>query len=247
MLFNNSDYYIYGTHTISSILSNQPNRAIQLLIQDDFKKDLDKMKILQMAGSLGVNVKYLAKRKFDEQFKDNIARQKICMKVREFTYLNLQYILDNKPKLCVVLDGIEDPGNLGRAIRSAFALGANVVILPKDRSAKITSAVEQSAVGTVSKIAIVRVSSINSMFEKLKKIGYWIIGTSDNCKQDCWNYKFEVPLVIAIGNEGNGLRSGVIKNCDQLVQIPMSELGISLNAADALAIILYEILRQNLQ
>lgn len=237
-------YYISGKHTINSVLSNQPNRAIRLLIQDNFQYDYGKLEILQKADSLGLNIEYLSKKKFDEQFQGESAHQKICLEVKNFLYFNFQYILDIMPNVCVVLDGIEDPKNLGRAIRSAFALGAGAVILPKHRSAQINATVEQSAVGTVAKIAIIRVPNLSLTFEKLKKIGYWIIGTGDQYGQNCWEYKFKLPLVIVIGNEGKGLRCGVTKNCDQLIKIPMSELGISLNAADALAIILYEILRQ---
>jgi 23S rRNA (guanosine2251-2'-O)-methyltransferase len=133
---------------------------------------------------------------------------------------------------------------LGRAARSAFAFGADLLVIPKDRSAEVTAIAEKTAVGCLARIPVARVTNLNRALDDLKQAGLWVLGTSDKASKAAWKVDMKGPTALVIGNEEKGLRKGVAESCDELVQIPMQSPDMSLNAADALTVLLYEVLRQ---
>jgi 23S rRNA (guanosine2251-2'-O)-methyltransferase len=148
--------------------------------------------------------------------------------------------------IVLVLDSIEDPQNLGSLIRTAEACGVKGVILPKDRAAGITPAVVKASAGAVAHLPIVRVTNLASTLEELKKEGFWIVGADSRAEKSLYGLKFDMNVGVVIGSEGKGIRPLLLKKCDYTVSIPMRGKVSSLNSAIAGAVILFEVLRQQL-
>lgn len=170
--------------------------------------------------------------------------QGIILEVDDVETYDLDYLKNIKkdnPTL-VMLDHLEDPHNFGAIIRSSEAFGVDAIIIPNDRSVDITSTVVKTSVGTIEKMKIIKVSNINNAIEKLKKYGYWIVGTDmEGMPYTTIDYKTKIAIVI--GNEGKGISDLVSKNCDYLAKIPMVGTVNSLNASVACGIFLAEISR----
>ena len=139
-----------------------------------------------------------------------------------------------------MLDHLEDPHNFGAIIRTCEALGADGIIIPNDRSVSVNGTVVKTSVGAISNIKIIRVSNLTSCINKLKGIGYWIVGTDMN-GEDYTKIDYKMPVCLVIGNEGKGMSKIVTNNCDYIASIPMEGKVNSLNASVSLAIVLSEI------
>lgn len=154
-------------------------------------------------------------------------------------YVELEDIIDGA-SLLVILDGVEDPHNLGAIIRTAHAAGANAVIVPERRSAPLTEAVDKAAAGALEYLPVVRVTNVSQTIERLKQRSFWIYGLDERGSQLYSQIEFSVPAAIVLGGEGKGLHQGVQKHCDVLVRIPMAGAVSSLNVSVAAGIVLFE-------
>ena len=162
------------------------------------------------------------------------------------TFEDLLRASRSKPgRVCIlVLDGIEDPQNLGSLIRTAEACGVTGVVLPKDRAAGITPAVVKASAGAVVHTPVVRVTNLVNALEELKKEGFWIVGADSGAEKPLYEMRFDMNVGLVIGGEGRGIRPLVLEKCDFEISIPMKGKISSLNAAVAGAVILFEIMRQ---
>ena len=151
--------------------------------------------------------------------------------------------LDGDPFL-LILDGIQDPHNLGACLRSADAAGVHAVIAPKDRSATLTDTVRHVASGAAENIAFVQVTNLARTMEELKLAGVWMVGTTDTGKQSLYEVDMKGPLAIVMGAEGKGLRRLTAEKCDFLAKIPMAGSLECLNVTVATGVCLFEALRQ---
>lgn len=141
----------------------------------------------------------------------------------------------------MVLDGIEDPHNLGAIIRTAHAAGAAAVIIPERRSVGLTDTVSRTAAGALAHVPVVRVTNINRSLEDLKRRGYWIYGLDERGPDDYAQIDYAAPTAFVVGAEGRGLHEQVARHCDFLVRIPMRSGGIaSLNVSVAAGVVLFE-------
>jgi 23S rRNA (guanosine2251-2'-O)-methyltransferase len=147
-------------------------------------------------------------------------------------------------KLLVLLDGVEDPHNLGAVIRTAHAAGANAVIVPERRAAPLTETVERAAAGALEYLPVARVTNVTQALEKLKQQGYWIYGLDERGTEQYDRVQYAQPTVIVLGGEGKGIHQGVQKHCDVLVKIPMSGQVSSLNVSVAAGVVLFELRRR---
>ncbi len=154
-------------------------------------------------------------------------------------YVELDSVVANA-KLVVVLDGVEDPHNLGAIVRTAHAAGADVVVTPERRAAPLTETVDRAAAGALEYLPIARVTNISQTLEKLKQAGFWIYGLDERGTEAYDRVEFTVPTVIVLGGEGKGLHQGVQKHCDVLVSIPMAGAVSSLNVSVAAGVVLFE-------
>jgi 23S rRNA (guanosine2251-2'-O)-methyltransferase len=154
-------------------------------------------------------------------------------------YVELNDVLEGA-KLLLILDGVEDPHNLGAIIRTAHAAGANAVIVPERRAAPLTETVDKAAAGALEYLPVARVTNVNQTIERLKQQGFWIYGLDERGTQHYDQVEFTSPTAIVLGGEGKGLHQAVQKHCDVLVRIPMAGAVSSLNVSVAAGIVLFE-------
>jgi len=143
-------------------------------------------------------------------------------------------------EMVVVLDGVEDPHNLGAVIRTAHAAGAGSVIIPERRAAGVTDVVAKAAAGALEHLPVVRVTNVNRALEDLKQRGFWIYGLDEHGPEDYARTEYASPTAFVLGGEGKGLHEQVRKHCDLLVRIPLAGKIASLNVSVAAGIVLFE-------
>jgi 23S rRNA (guanosine2251-2'-O)-methyltransferase len=240
-----SDDIIYGVNPVMEALRGS-RRAFELFLAEGTDRRLEKLE--QQAGEKGVPV-----RRRDRGALARLAgsehHQGVVLRVEPYPYAELSDLLDRwkesgKNGLILVLDGIQDPHNLGALIRSAACAGADGVVIPKDRAAGVTATVEKVSAGGVGAVPVVRITNIAQTLEALKKEGFWIYGATGEAGGNLYGQDFRGHTVLVIGGEGEGLRPLVRKLCDVLVAIPITGAITSLNASVAGGIMLFEVVRQ---
>ena len=207
-------------------------------------------KIIAIAKEKGIIIVEKDKRQMDEMAQ-NQNYQGVIAIVPPFEYCEIEDIINyakekNEDPFVLILDGIEDPHNLGSIIRTAETAGAHGIIIPKRRAAAVNSTVNKVSAGAVEHMHIARVTNISDAIQKLKDEGLWICGTHINTEKYYYDQDLTGPLGIVIGNEGNGMSDKVTKNCDFLVKIPMKGKVTSLNASVSTGIIVYEAVKQRI-
>lgn len=161
-----------------------------------------------------------------------------------FRYLSLGELLDrvkatSPDPFLIILDHLQDPQNFGSLLRTADAAGMHGVIIPEDRSVKITPAVRKVAAGAAERMPVARVVNLVDAVQELKEEGFWIYGAEANGTQPYYRVDYRGPFVLAVGSEGQGLSRLLCERCDGIISIPMRGAGGSLNAAVAAAVIIY--------
>jgi 23S rRNA (guanosine2251-2'-O)-methyltransferase len=147
----------------------------------------------------------------------------------------------------VVLDGVKDPRNLGAIIRSAAVFGIGAVIVPGRRAVGITATVAKAAAGGLEHVGVAEVTNISASLERLKRLGFWVVGTDEQEEISCRTFTFPSPLALVFGDEGSGISPLVKRHCDALVGIPGRGPLQSLNVAVAAAVLFYEVVGQELR
>ena len=207
-------------------------------------------KILQKANERKILVTEIDKQKF-RQMSQTPNAQGIIAIVPPFDYCDVYDIIDlakekNEDPFILILDGIEDPHNLGSIIRTAETAGVHGIVIPKRRAASVNSTVNKVSAGAVEHMKIARVNNINETINTLKKEGIWICGTDMDTNKYYYNQDLTGPLAIVIGSEGFGMSRLVKENCDFLIKIPMKGKITSLNASVSAGIVVYEAVKQRI-
>ncbi|MBI1787935.1 MAG: 23S rRNA (guanosine(2251)-2'-O)-methyltransferase RlmB [Acidobacteria bacterium] len=148
--------------------------------------------------------------------------------------------LEDAAGLLVVLDGVEDPHNLGAIVRTAHAAGAGAVVIPERRAAGLTDVVAKAAAGALEHLPVVRVGNVNRALEQIKERGYWIYGVDERGELDYHQCGYNSPAALVFGGEGKGLHEQVRKHCDAVVRIPMAGRISSLNVSVAAGVVLFD-------
>ncbi len=242
------DEFAAGFHAVLSVLENNPQGVDRLWI-DKERNDARVANAISSAGKAGVRVQRVPQTKLDAMVGRGVRHQGLVARLRAVELLDeaaLFLILEalERPPMLLVLDGIQDPHNLGACLRSAAAAGADAVIVPKDKSAPVNATVRKAASGATESIPIVQVTNITRVLTKLKQRGIWIYGASGNAESDLYQCKFNSAVAIVMGSEHKGLRHGTRQACDQLIRIPMANAVGSLNVSVATGICLFEVRRQ---
>ena len=172
--------------------------------------------------------------------------------VPPFDYCDVDDILEvakekNEKAFIIILDGIEDPHNLGSIIRTAETAGVHGIIIPKRRSALVNSTVQKTSAGATNFVKIARVNNLKDTIEYLKKNDVWIYGTDMNTEKMYYDEDMRGNVAIIIGSEGNGMERLVKEKCDFLIKIPMNGKITSLNASVSAGIIMYEVVKQRIK
>jgi 23S rRNA (guanosine2251-2'-O)-methyltransferase len=204
--------------------------------------------VIAVARDAGVIIQEVEKARLDT-LAEGRNHQGVIAMVAAHSYAEVDDILAKaaaagEDPLILILDGIEDPQNLGSLIRTADAAGAHGVIIPERRAAGLTETVAKVSAGAVEYVPVARVTNIGRTLEELKEKGFWVVGTHQDGRQLYHEAKLTGPLAVVIGSEGKGIGRLVAEKCDFMVRLPMLGHVTSLNAAVAGAILVYEIRRQ---
>jgi 23S rRNA (guanosine2251-2'-O)-methyltransferase len=240
-------FIIEGKNPVIELLkSGHP--VTKILIADSIKPGEAVTEILRLAKDKGVPVERVSRQIIDQQ-STTAVNQGVIAAAAAKEYVSLDDLLaisakKNEPPLYVVLDGIEDPQNLGSILRTAYASGVHGVIIRERRAAGLTAAVAKASAGAMWYIPVASVSSIADTIETLKKNNIWVIGIESSGKDEYTKMDFKLPAATVIGSEGRGLSELVKKRCDFLAHIPMRGQINSLNASVAAALVMYETFKQ---
>ena len=228
---------VYGKNVAKDLLKKNKNIR-KIFIQDNFS---DKM-INSLIQNRKIPVEILSKKEMGHLCTG--VHQGIILDIPDYKYMELSKALElDDSNFIVILDHLEDPHNLGAIIRTCEAAGVKTIIIPKDRQVGITATVMKTSVGTLENVNIVAVSNLVNTMDKLKKEGYWIVGTALSNSVDYREIDYSGKIALIIGNEGSGISHLVEKNCDFLAKIPMYGKTNSLNASVAAGIMIYEVIR----
>lgn len=203
--------------------------------------------VMGLAKENGVVVTTANRKKLD-QLAGTDTHQGVIASVAAYAYAEVEDILakakeKNEAPFLLILDELEDPHNLGSILRTADAVGAHGVIIPKRRSVGLTATVAKASAGAIEYVPVARVTNIVRTIEELKEQGVWVAGTDASAKQDFREGDFTIPLALVIGSEGKGMSRLVRDNCDFLFRLPMVGQVTSLNASVAAALLMYEVYR----
>ena len=231
--------YISGRNPVRELLRARQKTVNKILVSNRAHGSAIE-EILKLAGEAKIPVHHVPPEKLDSLKLEN--NQGVAAEVSSADYLELSELLnriENEPNaLIVVLDGIEDPHNLGAIIRSAVAFGANGIVIGKWRSAGLTETVQRTSAGASEHIPIARVSNIAECLNRLKEAGVWVLGAEAGNK-DIRQETISFPAALVIGSEGRGLHRLVKERCDVLVSIRQTSKISSLNASCAATVLLY--------
>ena len=238
-------HYIYGINAVSEALKAR-GRAFEWVGMAKERHDLRLQRLIEDCRRLAVPVRFLQRTELD-RMAGNAAHQGVVAVTSAKQYSDLDDVVGAKRgqySLVVVLDGVEDPHNLGAILRTADAAGADGIVIPERRAASVTGTVTKASAGASEHLPIAKVTNIARTVEELKERNLWTVGLDERGSQtyDALDYNMDCALVL--GAEGKGLHDLVKRKCDFLVSIPMLGKVSSLNVSVAAAVVLYEIVRQ---
>ncbi len=215
---------------------------VRTVVFDKGKSHDDVMKnIFKLAKRQGVQIIYRDESWFRRRF-HQLSPQGVVAVGETFQYSELEDIKIKKNSIILILDRIQDPQNLGAIIRSAECAGVSGIIIPDRNAAEVNETVMSISSGAVFHTKIVRIPSLSQAVEYFKSRNVWIVGTVLNGKNPYYEVNYtKVPFAVVIGNEGEGMREGLIKRCDYVVTLPMRGRVNSLNASVAAGIMLFRI------
>lgn len=224
-------------------------RPVQrIVIAEQRRRDRDVQTIMQLAREQGTEVRYAGRDALNREA-PGAQHQGVVAFAAAKKYATLDDILripaeKGEAPLFLVLDGVEDPRNLGAILRTADAAGAHGVIIPERRAAGLTETVAKTAAGALEHVPVVKVTNIVNTLEVLKKAGIWVAGAEAGGGRLYWETDLGRPTALVLGGEDRGVRRLVQERCDYLVSLPLFGKISSLNVSVAAGILLYEALRQ---
>ena len=238
--------YIYGFHSIESLLETNPESILNVIIQTK-RKDKRVNDLIKALTSQKIAFSNTGKNDLDRMAKGE-NHQGVISEVILPPLLNeeslYKAISNNSKTLILILDSIQDPRNLGACLRCANAAGANYVVVNKDGSAPINALVHKASAGAISSLKIFHVTNLARTIQEMQKRGIWVIGLDSNSQSTIYDVSLTDATAVVMGSEGKGIRRLIKERCDQIVTIPMSGNIESLNVSVAAGITLFEIKRQ---
>lgn len=236
---------IYGRNPVRTAL--QAGRSLNRILIADGVARRDVAEILDLAREQGVVFQFTDRRQLDRLTDGR--HQGVVATVAGAQYAELSDLLalarrSESPPFLVLLDGIQDPHNLGAIIRTADAVRADGVVIPRRNAAGLTAAAVKASAGTSAHVPVARVANVNNAMQTLRDEGVWLMGLAADGPALFNRVDYTVPVALVIGGEGKGLRPLVRRNCDEVVRLPVAGHADSLNASVAAALVLYEVFRQ---
>lgn len=240
--------HVYGIHAVAALQAQRPGSIKKLLLARGAKNaQLDGL--IEKAVATGISLQVLPRAELDALIPD-ARHQGIIAVIRAVCYERSEKTLPEflaalgEPALLLVLDGVQDPHNLGACLRTADAAGVHALIMPRDRAAGITPVVHKVACGAVESVPIFTVTNMARTLRALRDAGIWIYGASGDAGEALFSTDLRGPVALVLGSEGRGLRRLTREHCDHLLAIPMSGQVESLNVSVAAGVLLFEARRQ---
>ena len=239
---------IYGIHAVTALLTFKPDSVKQLVVQSG-RSDEALSLCVDLAKQAGINIEKCMRKDIDALFPDKTVHQGVvatCAHLPIYSEADVEGIIAAaaKPSLVLILDGIQDPHNLGACLRVANALGVCAVISPKKNAVGLTAAAIKVSTGAAFATPFVQVTNLARTMRALQELGIWLVGASADAQTELKKIDMQGDIGIVLGAEGKGLRALTAKTCDFLAKIPMLGAVASLNVSVATGISLYEAYRQ---
>jgi len=233
---------IYGINPVSEALQSETNRPDHIWIVKG-KSSPRLQEILRLAQHHQVPIRFestqvIAKK---TQTRDH---QEVAAEISRIGYTDFHDLVETQPSLLLLVDGVEDPRNLGALLRTAEATGVGGILIPDRRTCSITPTVVKSSAGGAIHLRICRIGNVVQALEELKKRGYWVVGLDMQGETSVDEIDIDDLTVVVVGGEHQGLRKLVRKHCDSIVSLPMKGRVSSLNLSVAAGVLLYEIVRK---
>lgn len=260
---------VYGINTITALINTHPNRILTIFCEKKLNnteyliksKNPKIVNILNTANRFGISVQEINSKVIDQWLNDDcyskskhkISHQGIVAYVTPTKFLVVEDLINiikdnnrnDKKSIFLVLDNIQDPGNLGACIRSASAFGVDAVIISRNGTCDITPVVKKAACGAVDLVPIAKVGNLNSCLLTLKEQGIWVVSLAATHSENLSMLDLKIPIALVLGSENFGVRNIIKKHSDFLARIPMNnDLLDSLNLSVATGICLYEVNKQ---
>ncbi|MFT7228599.1 MAG: 23S rRNA (guanosine2251-2'-O)-methyltransferase [Methylophilaceae bacterium] len=239
---------LFGFHAVQSRM-RQHATSIQEILIDEGRVDPRMKDILKLAEVSNIRVMQVERDRLDGMAGRNGRHQGVIARVIDtpIPYKDIHDVLESglkEPPFFLILDGVEDPHNLGACLRVADGMGVHAVIAPKDRAVGLNATVRKVASGAAEAVPFISVTNLARTIRELKEAGVFVIGTTMDSESTLLNTKLDGPIALVLGSEGDGIRRLTAENCDALVTIPMFGSVESLNVSVASGICLYEVRRQ---
>ncbi|MFE8703810.1 23S rRNA (guanosine(2251)-2'-O)-methyltransferase RlmB [Cytobacillus sp. FJAT-54145] len=240
-----SQDYIIGKNPVIEALKS--DRDVNKILVAEGSQKGQMQQVVGLARERNVLVQFVPKKKIDQLVEGN--HQGVVAQVAAYEYAELDDLFaaaekKNEAPFFMLLDEIEDPHNLGSVMRTADAVGAHGIIIPKRRAVGLTSTVAKASTGAIEYVPVVRVTNMARTIDELKERGVWIAGTDAKGKEDFRSFDGTLPLGLVIGSEGKGMGRLIRDKCDFLIHLPMKGHVTSLNASVAAALLMYEVYRK---
>ncbi|MEZ5499932.1 MAG: 23S rRNA (guanosine(2251)-2'-O)-methyltransferase RlmB [Steroidobacteraceae bacterium] len=241
-----ADRYVHGVHAVRALLSRSPGRVQELLLAET-RNDTRSAELQALAVAAGARLQRISLAQLDRLSGEGV-HQGVAARVAPLEPWReedlLQAITAHPRPLVLVLDGVQDPHNLGACLRTADACGALAVVVPRDRAVQVNATVRKVAAGAAETTPVVSVTNLARHLELLKQAGCWIYGADASAAQAAASADLRGAVALVLGAEGRGLRELTRKRCDGLLRLPMRGTVESLNVSVAAGMLLYEVLRQ---
>ena len=239
--------FVYGVNPVLEALKAHPKDVVRVLVErgHEGRTSRGADRVGQAAADAGIRVEDVPQGDLAHRSRSG-AHQGVGAELTQFRYAELEDVLSalDGRALLLVLDGVTDPQNLGALARSAHALGAQGIVVPKDRAAGITPAAFKAAAGALEHCPVARVTNLSRALDLMKQQGLWTVALAADADKELGQVDLTVPTALVLGSEGSGVRPLVRKTCDHVARIPMAGQVGSLNVAAAGTVALYEVLRQ---
>ncbi len=238
---------IFGKNSVLEALISGEREINKILISKNIHSDNKLNKIKDIAKQNGVVFQFVAREKFIPYAEFN--HQGVIAFVSPVRYTDFDEFLERKHEnsSLVILDGVEDPHNLGAIIRTCVCAGVSGIIIPSRRNALVNSVVEKTSAGAINHIPVIKVNSLTNVVNKLKENNWWIIAADASAKDNYYNINYtDMNFALVMGAEHAGVSKTLLKASDFIVKIPMENNFNSLNVSNALSAIIFETVRQKL-
>lgn len=240
----NKNELIYGIHAVESALQHSCESVLGIWMQQG-RKDKKVQGIISLAQRHGVSIEAISSDKMKKKCPD-ANHQGVIANIRSTkkNAATLEDILDKEKLLLLILDGVQDPHNIGACMRTADAAGVDAIIISKNRSPGLTAVVRKVASGAAETVPYIQVSNLARAMQQLQDSNVWVVGTSGDSNSSIFEINVTPRMAIVMGSEGKGMRRLTRENCDELVSIPMAGSVESLNISVATGISLFEVRRK---